>query len=122
MPFLIFLCSSPLTKGMNRLPFFRDGIPVLKLFSSQRRSTLNSSLMSTFIQLTRNENAQTYQVEVIYLSQYILVTNLHGNVCGRMGELLVRSLGLTFYTLTSVCIFSILFFIHFLRSCQGELA
>ena len=34
MPFLIFLCSSPLTKGMNRLPFFRDGIPVLKLFSS----------------------------------------------------------------------------------------
>lgn len=34
MPFLIFQCSSPLTKGMNRLPFFRDGILVLKLFSS----------------------------------------------------------------------------------------
>ena len=34
MPFLIFLCSSPLTKGMNRLPFFRDGILVFNLFSS----------------------------------------------------------------------------------------
>ena len=79
-------------------------------------------MFSTIIQLTRNENTQTYQVEVISLSQYILVTNLHENVCGRMGELLVRSLGLTLNTLTSVCIFSILFFIHFLRSCQGELA
>ena len=40
--------------------------------------------MSTIIQLTRNENTQTYQVEVISLSQYILVSNLHGNVCGRI--------------------------------------
>ena len=39
----------------------------------------------------------------------------------RRCQSLLQAKGLTLYTLTSVCIFSLLFSIYFLRKCHGEL-